>query len=80
MGTVVGTIERIWRYPIKSTGGELLGEAAVDARGLVGDRLYAVRDAEGKFGSGKSTRRFRRMPGLLHLKRPCQRSSRLRWQ
>ncbi|MFD9935360.1 MOSC domain-containing protein [Streptomyces massasporeus] len=68
MGPVLGTIERIWRYPIKSTGGELLEEAAVDARGLVGDRLYAVRDAGGKFGSGKNTRRFRRMPGLLQLR------------
>ncbi|MCX3292400.1 MOSC N-terminal beta barrel domain-containing protein [Streptomyces sp. NEAU-H22] len=67
MDSVLGTIERIWRYPIKSTGGELLDEAAVDARGLVGDRLYAVRDAAGKFGSGKNTRRFRRMPGLLQL-------------
>ncbi|MEV5986488.1 MOSC N-terminal beta barrel domain-containing protein [Streptomyces sp. NPDC052051] len=68
METVLGTVERIWRYPIKSMGGELLDEVAVDARGLVGDRLYAVRDAEGKFGSGKNTRRFRRMPGLLHLR------------
>lgn len=68
MGTVLGTIERIWRYPIKSTGGEPLDEVAVDARGLVGDRLYAVRDADGKFGSGKNTRRFRRMPGLLQLR------------
>ncbi|MEU0374133.1 MOSC N-terminal beta barrel domain-containing protein [Streptomyces sp. NPDC006283] len=64
---MLGTIERIWRYPIKSIGGELLDEVAVDARGLAGDRLYAVRDAEGKFGSGKNTRRFRRMPGLLQL-------------
>lgn len=32
-----------------------------------GDRLWAVRDIDGKFGSGKSTRRFRRMPGLLDL-------------
>ncbi|GES34160.1 MOSC N-terminal beta barrel domain-containing protein [Streptomyces angustmyceticus] len=68
MGTMLGTIERIWRYPIKSTGGELLDEAAVDTRGLAGDRLWAVRDAEGKFGSGKNTRRFRRMPGLLQLR------------
>ncbi|MEV3970271.1 MOSC N-terminal beta barrel domain-containing protein [Streptomyces sp. NPDC050698] len=57
-------MERIWRYPIKSIGGEVLDEAAVDARGLDGDRLYAVWDAEGKFGSGKNTRRFRRVPGL----------------
>ncbi|MEU1288170.1 MOSC N-terminal beta barrel domain-containing protein [Kitasatospora sp. NPDC005856] len=68
MSRVLGTVERIWRYPIKSTGGELLDEAAVDARGVVGDRLYAVRDAEGRFGSGKNTRRFRRMPGLLRLR------------
>ncbi|MFJ7589237.1 MOSC domain-containing protein [Streptomyces sp. NPDC097617] len=63
----VGVIERLWRYPIKSTGGERLCGAEVDERGLVGDRLYAVRDAEGRFGSGKNTRRLRRMDGLLHL-------------
>ncbi|QKW48784.1 MOSC domain-containing protein [Streptomyces buecherae] len=63
-----GVVERIWRYPIKSTGGELLHQAEVEARGIVGDRLFAVRDAQGKFGSGKNTRRFRRMPGLLQLR------------
>lgn len=63
----MGTIEQLWRYPIKSTGGERLGGVEVDLRGVRGDRLYAVRDAEGKFGSGKNTRRFRRMDGLLHL-------------
>ncbi|MFB6436139.1 MOSC domain-containing protein [Streptomyces sp. NPDC056411] len=68
MTYTVGTVERIWRYPIKSTGGERLVRAEVDARGLVGDRLFAVRDGEGKFGSGKNTRRFRRMPGLLQLR------------
>ncbi|KPC61589.1 MOSC domain-containing protein [Streptomyces chattanoogensis] len=68
MAGIVGTVERIWRYPIKSTGGEQLQRADVDARGLVGDRLFAVRDGEGKFGSGKNTRRFRRMPGLLQLR------------
>ncbi|MEU1107147.1 MOSC N-terminal beta barrel domain-containing protein [Streptomyces tibetensis] len=64
----LGTIERIWRYPIKSTGGERLASVDVDERGLLGDRLYAVRDAQGRFGSGKNTRRFRRMPGLLRLR------------
>ncbi|WP_030718178.1 MOSC domain-containing protein [Streptomyces sp. NRRL S-237] len=67
MAEHVGVIERLWRYPIKSTGGERLRSVAVDERGLVGDRLYAVRDGEGKFGSGKNTRRFRRMDGLLQL-------------
>ncbi|MET9604164.1 MOSC N-terminal beta barrel domain-containing protein [Streptomyces sp. NPDC006512] len=68
MTHTVGTVERIWRYPIKSTGGERLERADVDPRGLVGDRLFAVRDGEGRFGSGKNTRRFRRMPGLLQLR------------
>ncbi|MER5373021.1 MOSC N-terminal beta barrel domain-containing protein [Streptomyces sp. NPDC002553] len=60
-------LERTWRHPIKSTGGERLESVGVDEPGLLGDRLYAVRDAEGRFGSGKNTRRFRRMPGLLRL-------------
>ncbi|MGW6784529.1 MULTISPECIES: MOSC domain-containing protein [unclassified Streptomyces] len=68
MADDVGVTERLWRYPVKSTGGEPLRSAQVDPRGLVGDRLYAVRDAAGKFGSGKNTRRFRRMDGLLHLR------------
>ncbi|MFD5623867.1 MOSC domain-containing protein [Streptomyces yangpuensis] len=67
MADEAGVVERMWRYPIKSTGGELLQSVQVDLRGLVGDRLYAVRDGDGRFGSGKNTRRFRRMDGLLHL-------------
>jgi uncharacterized protein YcbX len=64
---VLGTITAIARFPVKSLVGETLDSATVDSRGLVGDRLFAVRDADGKLGSGKSTRRFRRMPGLLDL-------------
>ncbi|MDH6145091.1 MULTISPECIES: MOSC domain-containing protein [Kitasatospora] len=67
MAEIIGVVERLWRYPVKSTGGERLGQVAIDERGLAGDRLYAVRDGDGKFGSGKSTRRFRRMDGLLRL-------------
>ncbi|MET9018534.1 MOSC N-terminal beta barrel domain-containing protein [Actinopolymorpha sp. NPDC004070] len=63
----IGVVERVWRYPIKSVGGESLRQADVDERGLVGDRVYAVRDARGKLGSGKNSRRFTRMDGLLHL-------------
>ncbi|MWB98163.1 MOSC domain-containing protein [Agromyces seonyuensis] len=65
--TTAGTIERIWRYPIKSTGGELLDSVEVEARGLVGDRLWAVRESDGKLGSGKNGKRFRRMPELRDL-------------
>ena len=44
--------------------GERLAAAHVDNRGLAGDRLFAVYDAEGKIGSGKITRRFRPIAGL----------------
>ena len=41
-------------------GGEALDVATLDARGIVGDRWYAVVDAEGRLASGKSGSRFRR--------------------
>lgn len=66
-GKPVGPIVALYRYPVKSLRGECLDSLQVEPRGVVGDRLYAVRNAEGKFGSGKSTRRFRRMDGLLEL-------------
>lgn len=57
----------VHRYPVKSLRGESLDRADVEARGVVGDRAWALREPDGKLGSGKSTRRFRRMDGLLEL-------------
>jgi uncharacterized protein YcbX len=54
------TVAEIRRYPVKSMGGEALQQVEVDARGLVGDRLYAVVDGDGKLSSGKDSNRFRR--------------------
>lgn len=65
--TLVKVVE-IRRYPIKSLLGEQLTTVDVGQRGLAGDRLWAIRDGDGKFGSGKNTRRFRRMPGLFDLR------------
>lgn len=48
------------RYPVKAMGGESLQHVEVDARGLVGDRWFAVTDADGKIATGKNSRRFRR--------------------
>ena len=48
------------RYPVKSMAGEALRIVRVDARGFEGDRCFAVEDQDGRFASGKSTRRFRR--------------------
>jgi uncharacterized protein len=63
--TVLGSVQALYRYPVKSMLGESLQSVSFEPRGLSGDRLWAVEDDEGKFGSGKSTRRFRRMEGLL---------------
>lgn len=66
--TILGVVGELHRYPVKSLTGERLDEARVDGRGVVGDRLWSVRDPDGKLGSGKSSRRFRRMDGLLALR------------
>jgi uncharacterized protein YcbX len=65
---VFATVTELWRYPVKSLLGERLQEARIEERGVVGDRLYAVTDRHGKIGSGKTTRRFRRLDGLFELR------------
>jgi uncharacterized protein len=42
----VGAIAQLWRYPVKSMGGEQLAETVVDKRAFHADRLWAVRDLE----------------------------------
>lgn len=44
--SVVGSVAEIWRYPVKSMGGERLTQSAITARGLHADRMWAVRDVE----------------------------------
>jgi len=42
--TVSGTVVEIWRYPVKSMGGERIGATGVGERGVHADRMWAVRD------------------------------------
>jgi uncharacterized protein YcbX len=57
MGTIVGRVAEIRRYPVKSMTGELLAEAVLDRLGIPGDRRFAVRDATtGKVVSAKQPR------------------------
>jgi uncharacterized protein len=56
---------KLWRYPVKSMLGEACESVDLDARGVAGDRLFAIRDGDGKLGSGKTTRRFRHIAGLF---------------
>ncbi len=56
---VVGSVAGLWRFPVKSMRGERLEQAEFTARGLVGDRAYALIDEEtGKVVSAKSVRLF----------------------
>jgi len=43
--TIVGRVESLWRYPVKSMRGEMLPEAYVSFGGILGDRLYAVHNS-----------------------------------
>jgi len=64
---MTGIVQRVLRYPVKSVRGEALPACAVGARGLAGDREWAVVTGDGGLGSGKTTRRFRAIEGLLSL-------------
>jgi uncharacterized protein YcbX len=41
---IVGKVREIWRYPVKSMAGEKLDNCAVEAKGIPGDRAWALRD------------------------------------
>ena len=42
---VIGRVESLWRYPVKSMRGEELQEAFVGFSGIYGDRVYAFRSS-----------------------------------
>src|SRR3954464_8920916 len=44
--SLVGSVAEIWRYPVKSMGGERVARSAIAARGLHADRMWAGRDVE----------------------------------
>ena len=50
---------------MKSTAGEALQTVEVDQRGLLRDRGWAVYTADGGIASGKTSRRFRKIDGLM---------------
>ena len=41
--SIIGKIESLWRYPVKSMRGEALNEAFLGFAGVYGDRLFAFR-------------------------------------
>ena len=56
-------VASLWRYPVKSLGGERVGELALEGDGVVGDRDWGMRDArDGVVLTAK------RCPALLHAR------------
>lgn len=47
---IVGTVDSLWRYPVKSMRGEEIEEAFVGFPGVYGDRLFAFKDASAMAG------------------------------
>lgn len=68
MSEQVGRVVALTRYPVKSMAGEHLDALPVEERGAIGDRVWAAYTPDGGIGSGKTTRRFRRVEGLLDLR------------
>lgn len=48
--TVIGHIDSVWRYPVKSMKGEELDQAFLSFSGLYGDRIYALKSASAPAG------------------------------
>jgi hypothetical protein len=61
-----GTVGALWRYPVKSMQGEELSAAELTPAGVLGDRRFAVIDAEtGKVAGAKNPRKW---PGFLYFR------------
>ena len=43
--TQIGVVKDLFRYPVKSMLGERLDELDISTTGVVGDRAYALREA-----------------------------------
>ncbi len=48
--THIGTIESLWRYPVKSMRGETLAEAFMGFSGIYGDRCFAFKNSAARKG------------------------------
>ena len=61
----IGRVAEVWRYPVKSMGGETLMAAPIGPGGIAGDRGWALRETEtGKVASAKQPRAYRALLDL----------------
>lgn len=59
----LGTLREIWRYPVKSMGGETVNSTLLKPKGLAGDRCWSVLD-----GDSGDIRSAKRWPDLLNFR------------
>jgi uncharacterized protein YcbX len=51
---IIGKVQQVWRFPVKSMSGERLTDCAVGSLGIPGDRGWALRDEKtGEITNGK---------------------------
>jgi uncharacterized protein YcbX len=53
-------VETIWRYPVKSMGGQQIESTMLTHHGVIGDRSYAIHD-------GTTTRGAKKLPRLMNF-------------
>ena len=70
--SIVGTVEGLWRYPVKSMRGEEMDELYVGYAGVYGDRLYAFKSSTSRKGFPYLTGREQRQMLLYrpHFRHP----------
>lgn len=49
----IGVVQDLFRYPVKSMRGERLSEVDIGDHGVIGDRAYALHEANGRVITGK---------------------------
>jgi hypothetical protein len=54
----IGVVKALFRYPVKSMLGEQLSEVDIGAAGVIGDRAYALREANGRVVTAKKWARM----------------------
>ena len=73
----LGALAAIWRYPVKSMGGERVASAEVTPHGLAHDRLYAFESAAAPAGMLRVTGAQRRELLRYHARLGAQREVRV---
>ena len=72
--SIIGTVESLWRYPVKGMRGEELPEAFMGFSGFYGDRCCAIKDAVARKGfpylnGNTQPEMLRCQPQFLHFEK-----------